>query len=86
MKPARALPKPDGELLHLCAEYHRIRATAADLPIDEIDWFRYLLSVQRVMADVIIAMPMTTETGRRAATGVALAHLADGADPFATMQ
>jgi hypothetical protein len=69
---------PDTALLRLCAEFQRLRAAALALPIDEIEGFCFLLKVERVMSQIILAMRPTTTAGRRSAAAVAIAMLEDG--------
>ena len=75
--------QPDAELLQLCREFHRIRANAAELPVDAIEDFCHAARVLRVMADVITKTRPTTNEGRKAAAGVGIAALQDSIDPFA---
>lgn len=73
--------QPDAELLQLCREFHRIRASARDVPLDDIEQFCALFRIQRAITDIILDVPHCTDAGRKAKAGVAIAMLADGVHP-----
>ena len=66
---AKAAPVPgdDTELLALCAEYHRQHSVAYSPDI--IEWEDALDDTWDIL-DEIVALPATTEAGRRAKAGV----------------
>jgi hypothetical protein len=74
---------PDADLLELCRQFHRLRAEAQALPIDEIEAFCFALRVRRQAASVVLRTPIATAAGRRAAASVAISMLEDGEYPWA---